>query len=207
MLMGPVSGQQTADAWYNRGNALYNQGDLDAAVLAYDEAIQLDPNFMDAWYKMGMVLDASVVPALIYDGEYAKERTGREALRCFEEVLRIEPNNITALEKKGGMLDMFHMYADAITCYDKIISLAPKDNWTRYDAWRSKAEDCLKLENYELAVECYDQAISAFPYDNKITILYYDLFAKKAEALLKLGRNTEAEAARTKAVEFGCKYC
>lgn len=40
--------QTSADAHYNRGNALAQQGKLEEAVKAYDEALKLDPGMQDA---------------------------------------------------------------------------------------------------------------------------------------------------------------
>lgn len=41
-------GLPSADAAYNRGNALAKQGDYDAAIAAYDEALRLQPGMADA---------------------------------------------------------------------------------------------------------------------------------------------------------------
>jgi Ca-activated chloride channel family protein len=45
----------TADAHYNRGNALALQGELDAALAAYDEALALQPGMPDAEYNRALV--------------------------------------------------------------------------------------------------------------------------------------------------------
>ena len=42
---------QDADAWYNKGVALYNLGRYEEAIKAYDEAIKLNPQDTDAWYN------------------------------------------------------------------------------------------------------------------------------------------------------------
>ncbi|MCL4862573.1 MAG: tetratricopeptide repeat protein, partial [Caldilineaceae bacterium] len=40
-------------AFYNRGNAYFDQGDLDAAIEDYTEAIHLDPSYLFAFYNRG----------------------------------------------------------------------------------------------------------------------------------------------------------
>ena len=45
----------TADAHYNRGNALAWQGDLDGAIAAYDRALEQEPDHLDAIYNRNLV--------------------------------------------------------------------------------------------------------------------------------------------------------
>jgi hypothetical protein len=48
--------QQTTADWFNRGDALTSQGKYDEAIQAYDQAIQLKPNYDNAWYNKGVAL-------------------------------------------------------------------------------------------------------------------------------------------------------
>jgi Ca-activated chloride channel family protein len=45
----------SADAHYNRGNALAQSGDLDGAIAAYDRALELEPDMLDAVYNRNIV--------------------------------------------------------------------------------------------------------------------------------------------------------
>jgi Ca-activated chloride channel family protein len=45
----------TADAHYNRGNALAHLGDFDGAIKAYDRALELDPEMADAEHNRALV--------------------------------------------------------------------------------------------------------------------------------------------------------
>jgi large repetitive protein len=56
MILGDISTQQYAVDWNNKGVALANQGKYDDAILAYNNAIELDPNFALAWYNKGRAL-------------------------------------------------------------------------------------------------------------------------------------------------------
>jgi len=49
------SKRNTADAHYNRGNALAHMGQLDAALQAYDQALALDPSMEDARFNRDLV--------------------------------------------------------------------------------------------------------------------------------------------------------
>ena len=48
-------GLATADGYYNAGNALAQSGQYQAAVAAYDQAIQRDPSNQDALFNRGLV--------------------------------------------------------------------------------------------------------------------------------------------------------
>lgn len=45
----------SADSLYNQGNALANLGELDAAIEAYDQAMELEPGMPDALYNRAIV--------------------------------------------------------------------------------------------------------------------------------------------------------
>lgn len=48
-------GLEDADAHYNLGNALAQQGDFDGALAAYDRALERDPDMLDAIYNRNLV--------------------------------------------------------------------------------------------------------------------------------------------------------
>ena len=58
VLMTSAQCQQTAADWFNKGDALTSQGKYDEAIQAYDQAIQLKPNYDNAWYNKGVALKA-----------------------------------------------------------------------------------------------------------------------------------------------------
>ena len=53
--MDAWSGLDTSDAHYNRGNALAQTGELDAAIKAYDQALEVEPDMLDAIYNRNIV--------------------------------------------------------------------------------------------------------------------------------------------------------
>lgn len=58
VFMTSAQCQQTAVDWYNKGDVLASQGKYNEAIQAYNEAIQLKPNYENAWYNKGVALKA-----------------------------------------------------------------------------------------------------------------------------------------------------
>lgn len=65
--------------WANQGNRMWRLGQLEFARAAYDKALEIKPNFYQAWYGKGLVLT------------YWKRFP--EALQAYEEALKIAPNS------------------------------------------------------------------------------------------------------------------
>jgi len=69
-LMMPVCGQETALAWNELGNFLYDQGRYSEAFRAYRESVNLDPSLLSAYYLkvreqgMDLVESGSMYPNL-----------------------------------------------------------------------------------------------------------------------------------------------
>jgi tetratricopeptide (TPR) repeat protein len=47
---------QKAQTLYERGNALEAMGRLSAAIESWEKAIELEPEFYEAWYNQGVAL-------------------------------------------------------------------------------------------------------------------------------------------------------
>ena len=80
-----------------------------------------------------------------------------EALECFEEVLKVEPNHAEALVKKGIALEELRRMDEALQCYDRAIAA----NGELTIAYLQKGGLFNRLERYEEALQCYEQALHA----------------------------------------------
>ncbi|MEO7411852.1 MAG: tetratricopeptide repeat protein [Opitutaceae bacterium] len=81
----------------------------------------------------------------------------REALTCFDEVLKLDLKNAEALVKRGAALEQLKQDEEAIQCYDRAIKIDPKLTL----AYLHKGGVCNRLERYEEALHCYEQALRA----------------------------------------------
>ncbi|MFN6535127.1 MAG: tetratricopeptide repeat-containing serine protease family protein [Nostoc sp. EkiNYC01] len=83
------------------------------AIAAIDRAIQLRPNFYQAWYLRGFVLMASK--------EY------QEALKSFDQARQIEPKFSSTLRLRGLVLLTLERYPEALESLDEVAKLDPDD--------------------------------------------------------------------------------
>ena len=81
------AGGGSADAIYNQGIILWNQGKIAEAKGKFEEALKADPNFADAHYQMGM--------ALLNEGKLP------DAVAAFEKYLSLAPTGQFATQAKA----------------------------------------------------------------------------------------------------------
>ena len=82
-----------------------------------------------------------------------------DAARVFEQVLRIDPDNVDSLLKLGYA--RFHLddYSDALRVYDKILDI----DVTNAEAWNLKALVHYEQKNYAKALDSVEKAIESEP--------------------------------------------
>ena len=81
----------------------------------------------------------------------------REALACYNEVLKLDLNHPEALVKKGASLERLKQDDEALQCYDRAIQADRRMTV----AYLYKGGVCNRLERYEEALKCYEQALQA----------------------------------------------
>jgi Flp pilus assembly protein TadD len=84
---GGGAGAGSADAVYNQGIILWNQGKIAEAKVRFEEALKADPNHADSHYQMGM--------ALLNEGKLP------DAVGMFEKYLSLAPSGQFAAQAKA----------------------------------------------------------------------------------------------------------
>ena len=90
-----------------RGQELFNLEKTTEALVAFDEAIGLDPRNTEALVKRGKVL----------------EKLGRveDALRSYDRALAVDASLTIAHLGKGGVLNRMERFAEALECYERAL--------------------------------------------------------------------------------------
>jgi Tfp pilus assembly protein PilF len=176
----PSNTTQNAQFFFDRGEKFYYNGDYETAIADYTEAIRIDPNFRDAYYKRGYV--------------YRNKNDNDRAIADFTQVLRIEPNNDTLFYWRGQEYFDKEEYDNAISDFTQAIRIDPKSSY-RYEA-RGRAY--LENKDYNKAISDYTQALRIDPdsrnsyYHRGIAYFYkkdYDRAIADYESTLKINPN------------------
>lgn len=161
----------------NLGNIKYQTGSFQEALVLYDHAIALNPEFTEAWSNRGSVL--------------SKLDRQEEALESLGRALQIDPQFIDALNNKALVLISLDQSEQALDTYEKIIQSDPGNVAARC----SHAKLLLTLDRSAQAIDSINIAIDQLP---KKAALHKTL----ASILRSTGQTTKALKAYEKAIEL-----
>jgi tetratricopeptide (TPR) repeat protein/S1-C subfamily serine protease len=150
-LLQPVKPQNNADAvdWLNYGWELIrtssSKTDTNESIKYIDKAIQLRPNFYQAWYLRGFV--------------YMAQNNYQEALKSFDKSVQIEPKFSTAWRWRGIILGNLEKYPEALACFEQIAKLDPEDS----GAQTFRSIMLIGLKRFPEALAIADKSIQKYP--------------------------------------------
>ena len=155
-----------AAAWFSVGYLLQNENP-EEAIWAYDQAIRLKPDLVEAYTNRGNV-------------KVALERHN-DAIADYDEAIRRKPDDDKAYSNRGVSKTELKRYDDAMVDHDEAIRRNPNNAMAYNNRGITKAT----LGRYDDAIVDYDKAIHL---NQEFADAHYNLgLAKKA-----LGRKDEA---------------
>lgn len=199
----------SAVAYNNRGAALEELGEWEAALQSYERACDLKSDYADPWYNRGNCLRrarhfeaalASYDRAIALDPRYAAAYCNRgialaevnrpeAALESYERALAIRPDHVEAHYNRGNLLCRLRRWEQAVASYDAAIAFAP----AHANAQANRAFALVELDRVEDALESCDRALASHPGS-------IEAHCNRGGALLLLGRFEEAIASYGKAI-------
>ncbi len=84
----------------NKGVASYRNAQFQAAIEHFKNAVQLDPSLLNAKLYLATAYAQQYIPGGDSD---ANVKTGEQAISAFEDVLKLDPENTTALASIGNI--------------------------------------------------------------------------------------------------------
>jgi len=210
-----VANNLDASALTEKAVAFINLGRYDEALQACDSAIEINPQYKNAWITKAW--------ALIKLGRYD------DSLLASDKAIELGPEDAYAWNNKAAALVNLGRYDEGLQVSEKTIELNPRFA----KGWYNKGEALNNLGNSDEAMKCYNKSIeldsnNAIPWIGKSQIfvnsgkneeglqasekaLNIDPKAKvawnnKGVALYGLGRYEEALLSYDKALEIDPKY-
>jgi len=145
--------QQQAWAAYDRGDAALDAGNYDRAIAEFTEAIRLNPNHADAYFKRGNVYlmmgkpdndraIAEYTHAIRLDPNYSAAYYNRSvaynnkgdydrAIADCTQAIKLDPNNSEAYNNRGYSYTQKNDFSRAIADFEAAVRLAPNNSQAR----------------------------------------------------------------------------
>ena len=163
-----TSPPKTAWDYYFLGVDLYNQGHYEEAVDAYQEAIRLKPDYIQAYLNLGST--------------YHEIGHKQREIEVYKEALSVKPDSVKAYEHLGDAYYLLGRPQDAFNAYKEVIRINPYYS----SAYNGLFLLCLEQSRYyEEAVVIYQEVARNYP-DNDF------IYSLLGSAYEELGRFTEA---------------
>ncbi|ASC73224.1 hypothetical protein XM38_041860 [Halomicronema hongdechloris C2206] len=172
----------TAEDFFERGKEKYKAGNYQGAIIDFQEAICLQPDYAKAYRACGLaksrledyegaIGDYTTAisfqpnnPDLYIDRGKARDqlkdcRDFRGAILDFSEAIHLQPNNFHAYNCRGKVKHHLRKYQEAIEDFNEAIRLRPDYSCNFCDRGRTKD----RLEDHQSAIEDLDEAIRLQP--------------------------------------------
>src|SRR5215204_836472 len=180
----PLPDFADADTAYSEGDKLFDANKTELAIEAYKQAVDKNPDFADAWFKLGV--------------SYALIEKVREIESLNEENPEETPTPTPARKSKNDKKekvirtkDSEKAFEKAVAAYKKILAKNDKDDAAYYNLGRSYN----KLDEDEEAQKALKEAVKLKPYGTLYQTEY-------GAILIKLAQYDEAIRALKKALEI-----
>ena len=165
----------------NRAGVFRSEGEYDRAILEYNKAIEIDPNYASAYMNRGKTyadkgeFDRAILEynkAIEIDPRYATAYFNRgiayankdeyvRAILDYTKAIEIDPRFTEAYYNRGMIYANKGEYDRAILDYTKAIEINPKFT----DAYNNRGNTYFKKDEYDRAILDYEKVIEIDPGD------------------------------------------
>jgi tetratricopeptide (TPR) repeat protein len=212
-----VLGQTTATEWYEKGLQLKNEKKSSEALLAFQKAVKLKPDYAEALYESGWCQNDlkdyttalnslrqarnywSAIPKVYFEIAFAFEKTGNvdSALDNYNRCLQLKPDYSLVYKQLGYLAYNKDDYSSALLNFQKYEEFS-KGPITDYLYWYRKGFACNALKQYEPAKTALNKSLE-FKSD------YIQTYLESGFACTKLKQDEEAIGWFKKAIDLDPK--
>jgi tetratricopeptide (TPR) repeat protein len=174
-----VAFQPTAEDYFRLGNARFLEGRYEDANTCFRKAIDLRPDFAEAWsdwgtslsmlkrldeamvnYKKAIELNPNLPEIWTnYGAVLNKLGLHQEALINHEKAIELKSDFYLAYYNRAFSLYNLGFLIEAISSFDEVIALKPDF----YLAWENRGVSLNKLRRYQEALHSHDKALESKP--------------------------------------------
>ncbi len=172
-----VNNDLVASAFFSIGYLHSEENENDQALSAYDQAIELMPDFADAYTSRG------VVKSTLGNAE--------EAIADHDEAIRLKPDFTEAYINRGTAKRALDKHEEAIADFDEAIRLNPNSA----TAYTRRGVSKSALDQHQEAIADHNEAIRLNPN-------FANAYIHRGAAKRKLGQRGEAEKDMNKALQL-----
>ncbi len=183
--------ENMTDYWMDRAGESMNNGSIEGAILAYDEALKIESENTTI-----LVRKASELSVLGRMNESCK--VYEKALILLEDSLKEDPDDADSWLRMAGVLRSLNRQNESIAAYEKTLEVfnkAIEKNPKDTDAWIGKGNALTNLGKWDEAGDAYNRAIEINPQDSRA-------WGRKAEVIGRIGDINESMEAFDKAIEL-----
>ena len=171
---------QSPQLWNCKALTFYSLEQYEAAISAYNRAIEIDPKNIWLWNNRGEAYvklkefdraisdfktateldpDRSYVPWNNLGKLYYEQQNYPQAILSYNQALTIKSDYLPALIGRGNAQKASGLYSEASDSYDRALAINPN----YYEAWYGKGSVAEYLQEYEAAREYYQKAVDLKP--------------------------------------------
>lgn len=165
------------DAWYNLGLCYKILDNTSEAINSFIKVITIDDHYSDGYLQLGIIMqrhnefikainlfDIAITLEKENDNSTAWINKGvcyyhlknfKKSIECYDEGIKLKPNDYASYHNKGTALDDLKEYEAAIKCFDRTIELKPDF----HAAWSNKGISLVHLKKYVEGIKCFKRAI------------------------------------------------
>ena len=183
---------------YEQGNKFFNAKDFNRAIISYENATTFDPSWAAPLIKEGQAyyeLGNYTLAIKSYDKAFVILGNLDEQVKSLYKYSDSKPYWQNIWFDKGESLVKLKKFEDAISLYDKLISLDP--SWA--NPWNSKG---WALQNQGKS----EDAVAAFEKATKLNPTWAKPWNSKGWALYKIGKFDDALTSLDKAISLEPKW-
>jgi len=152
-----------AENYFNTGNQLKDSGQLYTAMIAYQKALSIKPDYVQAYKKLAEI--------------YLMQRNFDAGISACQKAVKIQPNFASAYLTLGNIFQSQNLFEQAINTYSQALKIEP--SFTQ--VYANLGSVYYKQRQFNLAISNYQRALEINPKMVSVQLMLGNVFAQIGE--------------------------